>query len=61
MLSPSGPDRFSGNKASASNFSKGQRYDSQSPDKGRNSFYVSREQRRRVGIHEFFIAVVDIS
>ena len=37
-FSPSRPDRFSGNKASASNFSEGRRYDGQSPDRGRNSF-----------------------
>ena len=43
-FSPSRPDRFSGNKASASNFSEGQRYDGQSPDRGRNSF--SSQDRR---------------
>ena len=37
-FSPSRPDRFLGNKASASNFSEGRRYDGQSPDRGRNSF-----------------------
>ena len=35
---PSQPDRFSGNKASAGNFSEGRRYDSQSPEIGRNDF-----------------------
>ena len=43
-FSPSRPDRFSGNKASASNFSEGRRYDGQSPDRGRDSF--SSQDRR---------------
>ena len=43
-FSPSQPDRFSGNKASASNFSEGRRYDGQAPDRGRNSF--SSQDRR---------------
>ena len=44
VFSPSRPDRFSSNKASASNFSKGRRYDGQSPDRGCNSF--SSQERR---------------
>ena len=44
FFSPSRPDPFSDNKASPSNFSEGRRYDSQSPDKGRNSF--SSQERR---------------
>ena len=43
-FSPSRPDRFSGNKAPASNFSEGRRYDGQSPDRGRDSF--SSQDRR---------------
>ena len=43
-FSPSRRDRFSGNKASAGNFSEGWRYDSQSPDRGRNNF--SSQERR---------------
>ena len=43
-FSPSRPDHFSGNKASAGKFSEGRRYDSQSPDKGHNNF--SSQERR---------------